>query len=257
MYLLLIQAFIFSGELLLTTEAFVHRLSRYTVYSSETTMQSMKGKGEQKVIGTELFPEAGSSYVPYGLSPEEYARIKKTEAESRKQKNYGQWGPSFAKSERPDGDWMVLPSLWTNGFTSSGATSEKMKYGDPKEDKHNNISTSKSMLPVQLLSFVMIDLLSTAAYLTNKKIVPSVLVLVISMFKLPIKPQISIKAFALLNVVKIASAFLLSFPLQELNKRCTRQFNWFNRRTIGVGLMSTLIMISTIYVKKLQGIALL
>lgn len=29
---------------------------------------------------------------------------------------FGMWGPRFAQTERPDGDWFIVPSLWTGGF---------------------------------------------------------------------------------------------------------------------------------------------
>ena len=54
-------------------------------------------------------------YVPSGLSREEYAAIRKKEADKEKKMNYGAWGPRFFRTDRPDGDWMVMPNLWTFG----------------------------------------------------------------------------------------------------------------------------------------------
>lgn len=59
--------------------------------------------------------KAKKGYVPSGLSREEYAAIRKKEADREKKMNYGAWGPRFFRTDRPDGDWMVMPNLWTFG----------------------------------------------------------------------------------------------------------------------------------------------
>ena len=58
-------------------------------------------------------------YVPDGLTDDEYAAIKKREAEQRKNKDFGAFGPRWSRSTRPDGDWMLMRSLWTRGFDSN------------------------------------------------------------------------------------------------------------------------------------------
>jgi hypothetical protein len=68
-----------------------------------------------------LFPRA-SSYVPSGLSPEEYRRIKTSEASKFAGLNLGAWGPKFLRSSGggpPPGDWMVMPALWTRGYDAT------------------------------------------------------------------------------------------------------------------------------------------
>ena len=64
-----------------------------------------------------LFPGKGP-YVPAGLSQEEYAKLKKKESDEISKKNFGAWGPRFKQTDTPDGDWMVMPSLWTNGINA-------------------------------------------------------------------------------------------------------------------------------------------
>lgn len=60
------------------------------------------------------------SYVPDGLSAEEYAKIKETELKKEQAKNYGAWGPRFNQIDGdPDSNWFNLPSLWTTGFNSN------------------------------------------------------------------------------------------------------------------------------------------
>ena len=58
-------------------------------------------------------------YVPDGLTDNEYAAIKKREAEQIKNKDFGAFGPRWNRESRPDGDWMLMRSLWTRGFDSN------------------------------------------------------------------------------------------------------------------------------------------
>jgi len=67
---------------------------------------------------TGFFPNHGGSggYVPAGLSEDQYAKIKKEEADQTAGKNYGAWGPRFDPSDKPVADdmaWMAMPDLWT------------------------------------------------------------------------------------------------------------------------------------------------
>ena len=59
-------------------------------------------------------------YVPSGLTREEYEQIKQREADKIRSMNYGAWGPRFQRqSGAPNGDWLVMPQLWTQGFESN------------------------------------------------------------------------------------------------------------------------------------------
>lgn len=61
-----------------------------------------------------------TSYVPDGLTEEEYMKIKSDELAKQQKMNYGAWGPRFAPaSGDPDNNWFNLPSLWTVGFNSN------------------------------------------------------------------------------------------------------------------------------------------
>uniref|UniRef100_A0A7S1BQQ4 Uncharacterized protein n=1 Tax=Corethron hystrix TaxID=216773 RepID=A0A7S1BQQ4_9STRA len=65
--------------------------------------------------------ESTGSYIPDGLTPAEYAAIKKKESEKVKSLKFGAFGPRFSPSSRPEGDWLLNRSLWTGGFDSSNA----------------------------------------------------------------------------------------------------------------------------------------
>ena len=60
------------------------------------------------------------SYVPDGLSEEEYAQIKLEEYRKQQKMQYGAWGPRFCQVDGdPDNNLFNLPSLWTSGFNSN------------------------------------------------------------------------------------------------------------------------------------------
>mmetsp|Transcript_28880 Transcript_28880/g.83825 ORF Transcript_28880/g.83825 Transcript_28880/m.83825 type:complete len:273 (+) Transcript_28880:146-964(+) len=58
-------------------------------------------------------------YVPSGMTAAEFAAIKKRESDEQKSLNFGAFGPRWSRQSRPDGDWMLMRSLWTRGFDSN------------------------------------------------------------------------------------------------------------------------------------------
>lgn len=62
-------------------------------------------------------PVPNMGYVPDGLTPEEYHKIRQKEQQEHAKKDFGAWGPRFRpQAGPPTGDFMVIPtSLWTTG----------------------------------------------------------------------------------------------------------------------------------------------
>jgi hypothetical protein len=61
-----------------------------------------------------------TSYVPSGLTPEEYQAIRESECDERSSKDFGRWGPRFASKEGPPpGNWFSMPQLWTMGIVTA------------------------------------------------------------------------------------------------------------------------------------------
>jgi hypothetical protein len=87
------------------------------------TIQSFSTKQQRRTVttfglhasSTKFEAYLQGNYVPSGLSAEEYEKLKQAEEAHQKSMNYGLWGPRFQPSEVPDGDWMVMPHLWTRG----------------------------------------------------------------------------------------------------------------------------------------------
>ncbi len=91
----------------------VNNIINKNVQSSTATMPGYtffksSGRRDDSNSGTK-------GYVPSGMSQEEYSAIRKIEAEKERKMNYGAWGPRFFRTDRPEGDWMVMPNLWTFG----------------------------------------------------------------------------------------------------------------------------------------------
>lgn len=79
-------------------------------------------KTGSNVPGYQFFQGDGA-YIPSGISQEEYTRLRKEEAEVERKMDYGAWGPRFKRSGAPDGDWMVMPALWTLGTVNDSRRS--------------------------------------------------------------------------------------------------------------------------------------
>ena len=127
--------------------------------------------------GSELFPDAGSSYVPSGLTKEEWDKIQQKENKEQKSKDFGAWGPKFAKSDRPNGDWMVLPGLWTGGFdlNKNGLLGRTIQNGDSNMEQGSRVLRT---LPVYAFAYLLIELLFTVSYFFHKKEAASLIMMV-------------------------------------------------------------------------------
>mmetsp|Transcript_18333 Transcript_18333/g.41835 ORF Transcript_18333/g.41835 Transcript_18333/m.41835 type:complete len:351 (-) Transcript_18333:1539-2591(-) len=77
-------------------------------------------------------------YVPSGMSRAEYSELRKTETEREQNLNYGAWGPRFRQTDRPNGDWMVMPNLWTFG---------RLDDRDAPQDGTNSIGIKSKIDP--------------------------------------------------------------------------------------------------------------
>ena len=76
-------------------------------------------------------PSAPRSYVPDGLTAEQYSKLKSEELAARRGKDFGRWGPRFQAQGAPEVGWFNLPSLWTRGFDANddGPTAEEAAGG--------------------------------------------------------------------------------------------------------------------------------
>uniref|UniRef100_A0A7S3V8E7 ADP,ATP carrier protein n=1 Tax=Chaetoceros debilis TaxID=122233 RepID=A0A7S3V8E7_9STRA len=191
--------------------------------------------------GAELF-NSGSSYVPSGLTKEQYEEIKRKEQQDTSKKDFASWGPRFSKSEKPSGDWMVAPSLWTGGF----------------EVKNSNQSNSASsaanlkqklmkFLPVYALASLLMEIIFSATFFLHKKEVASVIAT--GMLKLKRGNDALMISTSLLNKVmasKLIVATILVKPLNALIESCNKNVKlvWSPRRTMFITAMGSMAVLS-------------
>jgi len=186
---------------------------------------------------SDLFPKAGSQYVPSGLTAEEYAKIKDGERKKRNKMDFGAWGPRFSKSARPEGDWMTMPSLWTNGF----AITQESMGGDVGRFARSR-EFILQLLPSYLLSIILIESLCTAAYLMKSKI-PAFSTLAVAILKLQKKNKavvlVSTNLFTRVVAIKASVGLLFLAPARMLMTRLNRRKLWSPRRTIVVSSLTS------------------
>eukprot|EP00536_Pseudo-nitzschia_multiseries_P006699 jgi/Psemu1/15873/gm1.15873_g len=110
-----------------------------------------------------------SSYVPSGMSRAEYVALRKTETEQQQKMNYGAWGPRFKQTDRPDGDWMVMPNLWTLGQiggnrnrNNQGVVNNGENEGSDPTGLRRIPSLARTYGPALVLGYVLVDCLFTA-----------------------------------------------------------------------------------------------
>ena len=181
------------------------------------------------------------SYVPDGLTPEEYQKIKQQEAERLKKMNYGMFGPRFRPSERPDGDWFLTPSLWTTGFKSNLMSSREkddmeLKGGDRRLERVVNFG--KKYLPASFLVCTAVHVLfAIATTLFADKMMWRFKQLGLSIWKV--------------NCIKCLVAGMLTYPWQLFIERANRRWMWSKRWTVltataamlGVSVLWSLIVV--------------
>ena len=75
------------------------------------------GRNTQKQPKNHPQSKRPTSYIPTGLTEEQYAQIKLADA-AKLQGDLGAWGPRWKKiSGDPQGNWFSMPGLWTGGYT--------------------------------------------------------------------------------------------------------------------------------------------
>ena len=148
-------------------------------------------------------------YVPDGMSAEEYQNLRQKEAAQAASKNYGAWGPRFRQTDRPDGDWLLLPQLWTLGVPDNAARQSAV-------DTSTKTHPITRWLPAILVSWVTVNLvwaivqLSQAGRLTARQSVGKALQLL-----LPRGNELTLKLFSSALVGKLMATLALAVPLQR------------------------------------------
>mmetsp|Transcript_32705 Transcript_32705/g.79176 ORF Transcript_32705/g.79176 Transcript_32705/m.79176 type:complete len:199 (+) Transcript_32705:142-738(+) len=98
----------------------------------------------KRVTASDLRRKQPTSYVPDGLTEEQYRQIKNDEIAQQQAMNFGAWGSRFSQTDGdPDGNWFNLPSLWTGGFSANDKSSLQNSGSDKKSaDTRRGIANS-------------------------------------------------------------------------------------------------------------------
>ena len=88
-------------------------------FGASTTSATKKVSASDALLSNKNRPK---SYVPDGLTEEQYKQIKATELAQQQKLQFGMWGPRFKQIDGdPDSNWFNLPSLWTGGFAANNS----------------------------------------------------------------------------------------------------------------------------------------
>jgi hypothetical protein len=214
---------------------------RGSVHSSLKAQRNQTNRNDSP--GSELFPAAGSSYIPSGLTEKEWNEIKRKERKELEKKDFGAWGPRCAKSDRPEGDWMVMPSLWTRGFNSNNSIVNSAQKGNnymwnrnvngqSKASSTNSSSSNrwnmKRLLPVYAMTFVLLEWILASFYGLHKKDYVSLFVMAaLKMKKTSIvmpATKFVLQGSIIVSKLFISAAFLQ--PIQALVAKFQDRFQW-------------------------------
>ena len=195
---------------------------------------------ENDFPGSDLFPEKGP-YVPSGLTAAQYEQLKRDEAAKLKKMNFGAWGPRFKPSDVPDGDWFVIPTLWTSGVDLRArpkpANAAASTNGDDSQKENASLPRIRSFFRENGYGFVMgyivVDFLATTiTMLRGTGMTVKQMLWTISKLAL-LTPRSKLVAFAWkYQAVKIALAVFLTPAMNEVLERANRRMLWTNARTI-------------------------
>jgi len=161
---------------------------------------------------------------------------------------------------------MVMPSLWTSGYErntqmtngSSNAGNLPSQQSLPNGKMSASILVMKQLVPIYLLAFLSIELLSTSAYFVMKKKFPQSIIAVSAMQLIKRSSDIARVSSILWSkttFLKIVLATTLVKPLTIGIDTCYRRFLWSPRRTISFSAFafSALAMISVLFGRLFTG----
>jgi hypothetical protein len=182
--------------------------------------------------GSELFPGKGP-YTPLGLTTKEYEKIKKDEAQKLKSMNFGAWGPRFKQDDAPDGNWMVMPSLWTNGVNARWQPQQAPATKNTKRTVARLGAFLRKNGSGFVLGYIVADAIATsfsmwrATDLTLRQALW--MILKFDLFK---RKSFYIVAMLKSQAAKVTAASALTPIMNECLERMNRRKLWSRRRSI-------------------------
>ncbi len=230
--------------LLPTTAAFsgsIHRTKELKASGNKSNLFAFQKLKSKYSPGSELFPDAGSSYVPSGLTEDQWKKIQKKEKSAIKSKDLGAFGPRFAKSDVPSGDWMLLPKLWTGGFEMKKDVAFNTNTNTPPSEATNDpdVRSKTHMMRVYATSFLLLECLFTVFSLFQKRRSASILTAVA--LRLTRGHPFVTLAMSKITLAKLVLSTCLMKPISSLLKQYQYKFQENSMRIRLFGSFSALL----------------
>lgn len=239
-----ITAFVTSPPL----SSVVQRRVQSIALNAKTPQQQQQKKRQQRQQpGSELFPTKGSSYVPLGLTADEYAKIKRKEKEELAKMNFGMFGPRFAPSSTPGGDWFLTPKLWTMGFQSGsdgdGSTPSQLPQG-PIGVLAQVARIVREATPAYALSYALLTMILSAGWVVAAAATRKRATVALQSWSSALQFWLRFQHSSAVMATKVLLAGVCAGPAQLWIETANRQRLWSPRRTVvtsvlgGAGMLS-------------------
>lgn len=211
--------------------------------SSDEDATTKKKGSSNPPPGYEFFQGDGS-YVPNGMSREDYTKLKQEEIDKEKMKNYGAWGPRFKQTGVPDGDWMVMPNLWT-----AGRVNRKSSLGNDRKTGNSKRPILASLLQILrkqsasfILAYLLLDCFQIMFGMWKCKVEhmsPRTAVMFI-LQTLIFQKQLLQLTVMKLEIGKVAASVVAAPLINRIMERLNRSKLWSKRRIFLITLASAL-----------------
>ena len=197
-----------------------------------------------------LNTNSDAPYVPSGMSPEQYKKIKETEAARLQKMDFGAWGPRFKRTDAPEGDWMVQTNLWVRGFQAGGKPSSVIlskEEMEKQETRQRRLETVRTALVSFMLAYAVLDILLLAfttirSGSTARRLFSSIL----ARHGIPQAMRQHALAsilFGKLQCFKLAAASL-AVPLVTKYRETSYRKLWSKRRIFGTPMVVSVLVVS-------------
>jgi hypothetical protein len=92
--------------------------------TAERPRNNNDNNNKSNIVNTQT--KKSTSYIPTGLTEEQYRAIKEDDAAKFQNVDFGAWGPRWKKVDGdPQGNWFSMPGLWTGGYSKKTLGGER------------------------------------------------------------------------------------------------------------------------------------
>ena len=186
-------------------------------FGASTTSATKKVSASDALLSNRNRPK---SYVPDGLTEEQYKQIKATELAQQQKLQFGMWGPRFKQIDGdPDSNWFNLPSLWTGGFAANSVQNATGRGGKDANRNKRDIIARVFATYLKRYGIAYLMLLLSTQLLTKS----------LSVKKVMATKKWVLAARAIVPFVALKPMNMLAATMAE-----RKQIGWLNRNNAGI-----------------------